>query len=158
MYPFVTKSEICLTWRINPGTCKWLITMVSWCPLRIGFFPFQMVLSMAYKSKLLTTYQSWDDPPVVTTATLRNVILQPQWQVGTPRKGCGKPWGCCLPKHVLLGAGLQPSWIFKIGQIKSCPQVDKYNGTITYSYFLFTTIGWLVKVCWALLLRTISLG
>ena len=29
----------------HPMTCKWLITMGSCCPLRIGLFPFQIAFS-----------------------------------------------------------------------------------------------------------------
>ena len=36
MYPFPGG-----TWKIIPVS-KWLITVVSFCPLRIGLFPFQM--------------------------------------------------------------------------------------------------------------------
>ena len=48
-----------------PGrTDTWWIIMVSFCPLRIGMFPFQMAfLWLLNGGCLLTTYKSWDDPP-----------------------------------------------------------------------------------------------
>ena len=50
-----------LTWRIIPVS-KWLISMVSLSPLsRVGSLP--NGLFMAYKWGLLTTYDTWDDPP-----------------------------------------------------------------------------------------------
>ena len=45
----------------HPRTCKWFIPMVSFSPLRIGLFPFQMpqwLVNGSYKQ--LT---DWDDPP-----------------------------------------------------------------------------------------------
>ena len=46
-----------------PGwTDTWLITMVSFRPLR-RVVPLPNGLSMAYKWRLLTTYKSWDGPP-----------------------------------------------------------------------------------------------
>ena len=38
---------------------KWLITMVSCCPLN-GVIPLRNGLSMAYQWRLLTTYESWE--------------------------------------------------------------------------------------------------
>ena len=49
------------TWRIIPFS-KWLITMVSKSP-KNRVIPLPNGRFMAYKWGLLTTYESWDDPP-----------------------------------------------------------------------------------------------
>ena len=49
----------------HPGTCKWLITMVSCCPLRIGLWdPFQMAkIHGLYMGVILTTYRDAPSSP-----------------------------------------------------------------------------------------------
>ena len=49
------------TWRTIPFS-KWLITMVSFRPLS-RVVPLPNGRFMAYKRGLLTTYDTWDDPP-----------------------------------------------------------------------------------------------
>ena len=50
------------TWRIIPVS-KWLITMVSKSPFSRVVGPLPNGRFMASKWGLLTTYDTWDDPP-----------------------------------------------------------------------------------------------
>ena len=48
----------------HPRTCKWLLTMVSFRPLRIGLLPFQNGRNswLTNRGDPITTCESWDDP------------------------------------------------------------------------------------------------
>ena len=50
------------SWRIIPVS-KWLVTMVSFRPLRIGFFPFQVAIHGLNGGDPNHWTKSWDDPP-----------------------------------------------------------------------------------------------
>ena len=57
----LVSERVLPTWRIIPVS-KWLVTMVSKCP-KDRVVPLPNGRFMAYKWGLLTTYETWDDPP-----------------------------------------------------------------------------------------------
>ena len=95
---FKACKEVPSTWIIWVG--RWLITMGSFLPLRIGFFPFHMafpwLVNAGYPNHLL---YNWDDPPSWAWSV---------WKVGWPTY--------CLP---ILWCHICPrteSWIITIAR------------------------------------------
>ena len=109
------------TWIIPVG--RWLITMVSFLPLRIGFFPFPVafpwLVNAGYPNHLL---YNWDDPPSWAWSV---------WKVGWPTY--------CLPILCCHICPSTESWIITIARY------DPYElGSVSIMNPLCTAQGQLV--------------